>query len=125
MTTGEIVVQVLSVDAFLSMLGWLFAAAMIVGGVLDDDYKNLLRWAFAGITYVVFQELARRALISDMTKSNHDIALIVSIITLIVYTAGLALGWSIAAIAKIRVRRQFVYVDKNELPDLQEKDAQG
>jgi hypothetical protein len=95
------------------MLGWLFAAAILVGGILDDDYKNLLRWAFAGVVYVAMQELARHTLVGQMTETHHNMASVVSAITLIVYTLGLALGWGIVALAKIKAHRQFAAYQAN------------
>jgi hypothetical protein len=110
MSIGEVVVQMLGVNAFLSMLGWLFASAMLVGGILDDDYRSLLRWLLAGTTYVVFQEIARSALIHDMSTTAHSIGFIISIITLIVYSCGFALGWGITAVAKTKARRQVMAI---------------
>jgi uncharacterized membrane-anchored protein YhcB (DUF1043 family) len=114
MTTGEIVVQIFYTEAFLSMLGWLFAAAMLVGGILDDDYKSLIRWVFAGAIYVIMEELARHALISQITTEHSNLSPIISVITLSVYTIGLALGWAIVVLAKNRARKQFVYQTSNE-----------
>lgn len=98
--------KILSVKDFVSALGWVFASAMIVGGLLDDDYKNVLRWAFAGLVYLIFQEVARHELIEGLTSVPHYASIAVSGTTFIVYTLGLALGWAIAEIAKRRVRRR-------------------
>lgn len=108
MTTAEIINQLLSVSGFVSALGWVFAAAMMVGGIIDDGYKNLLHWCFAGAVYVAFQEIARHALLSEMTINSHNAVTAISMITLVVYTTGLSVGWSIAYIAKNRARKNFL-----------------
>lgn len=103
--------RILNVQDFVSALGWVFASAMIVGGLLDDDYRNVLRWAFAGFVYLIFQEVARHELVEELTVVPHYASVAISATTFVTYTLGLALGWAIAEIAKRRVRHQI----KNDL----------
>lgn len=103
-TFSQLFIELITTPSFVSALGWIFAAAVLVGGILNDGYKQLVSWITACIVYILFQELARAALLSSFGQAYRLEGMFV-LLTGVIYILGLCAGWGIVHLAKAKVHR--------------------
>lgn len=97
--------KLLSTPEFVQSLGWTIALAIVIGGVLNDGYKQLLSWICATVLFVLLLEMNRAAYFS-VTDNPIIVPNILALITTIDFISGLTIGWFISYFAKKRVYNQ-------------------
>lgn len=96
--------SLMEIPQFSATLGWVFGGAILIGGVLDGDRRDVIRWIFATFVYLIFQEFTRAALFTSMAYTTYrPIAL--AIVVSAVYLSGILFGWIIVVTARVRVRK--------------------
>lgn len=111
----EAIRRAFAFQEFVSTLGWVLMAAMVVGFILDDNFKNVGRWVGAGIVYVIFQEIARNSILNLMDAPNHALAIVTSMMTFFVYSIGIMIGWCIGYFGRKKARKQFQKENDKEI----------
>ncbi len=92
-------------QTFSQALGWLFAIAMAIGGILDDQWKKLATWVVAASIYAIMQETIRYYLLAEIGHSqNAAISVIITLSTAVVYIVGMTVGWAIVWFGRMRIR---------------------
>jgi hypothetical protein len=98
--------DILSQTDFLSTLGWMFAIAIIVGGILDNRGRDLITWATAVILFAVMQLVASLTIMLDYPEVHLEHVLLFTFIVLTDYLSGLTVGWGITVLAKRYIQYQ-------------------
>lgn len=99
--------SIISNPAFSQSLGWLFAGAMVIGGLLDDGWRKSVNWIIAAAVYAIGQEALRYFVIIETNHpGNANASIVIMLLTFTVYASGVMLGWLIVYLARSRVRKQ-------------------
>lgn len=77
------------------LLGFMFAAAMLVGGVLalmDATRSQVAGWALAAVIFVAFEEFLRFVLLNAIDNPPTFRPIALALTSGVIYTAGLLVG---------------------------------
>ena len=90
-------------------LGWMFAIAIILGGVLDNKGRDLIGWCASVAIYAIFNLAVANTYMSRVAVLAGRSPVVVStdsiifvMLTLTIYCVGLCLGWFIVWFTKHR-----------------------
>lgn len=110
MNTFTCVSLLLSNSDFLQLLGWCFAAAIAVGGIIDESPKKLGNWIFAAVVFAVTEGVLRY--FYRMNSGFNDTFLCesnaITINITITYVIGLTAGWMIVYFGKRHGRNSYI-----------------
>lgn len=103
----------LSNAEFLNLMGWCLAAALVIGGLIDENPKKLRNWVFAAITFAVIEEILRAIYLNEIHNGSGFSANFLCVSSAIsfsvatVYVAGLIGGWFIVFYARKYGRKSY------------------
>lgn len=108
-------------------IGWMFAIAIIIGGVLDNRGRDLIGWCVSVIVFAIFNLAVSITYMSKVAVLAGRNPVLIStetvvfvLITLIVYCTGLAIGWFTVWSTKHRSRLHYITKhlrESNEIGD--------
>jgi hypothetical protein len=98
--------DVISAHGFLTILGWSYATAMLLGGTLVQSRDEFLRWGLTVGIYAVFLEIARRALLTSIGQEVTLRPLALAIIMTLIYGLGIGMGMILVRVTSARTRKQ-------------------
>lgn len=118
MNTVTCTLNLLSNPDFTILLGWCLAAAMAVGGIIDESSKKLRSWIFAAIIFAAIEGGLRY--IFRLHQGGFEDAFLcestaITINTTITYIIGIAIGWLIVFFAKKYGRSSYEQTVKTEI----------
>lgn len=106
--------RLISIEGFTQTLGWVFAMGMVVGAVLDDNWKKLARWILAVVLWIVVAEVVRYSFLKFVAHGGGlEVSTVLTLTTAFFYIMGILAGWCVVWLAKDRVRRQMEGVKEN------------
>jgi len=105
--TNEQMFQLVFNDHGISTLGWMFAAAMAIGFLLDEDGRKIRTWLFVICMYFVVQEIVRYDLFQRVSHSAPLAVETVNVVIWLTYSAGLCLGWVLSYFSKKKGRQDY------------------
>ena len=113
--TIQAIMRVVGTVSSGDWLGWMFAMAIILGGVLDNKGRDLLGWCISVVIYAAFNLAVANTYMNVLAATKGHPAVIISIdsvifvmITLSVYCAGLTIGWSVVWFTKHRSHVNYI-----------------
>lgn len=91
----------------LIAFGWLFAASMVIGSILDDGHKQLISWLIAVGIFAVALQFVHSYFLQTIQGTPLEVCKSgsITIISTLLYSIGMATGWSIVYLAKKWARR--------------------
>lgn len=112
--------QVLSGKLFPLQIGLLIVTAMFVGAIIDGEWREYRKWAFAGILFLLMDIWIRVYVIANVHHIgffSYYANIAVTVMTFIIYMIGVAIGIFIVnkATRPYKARRKML---ENQLEEL-------
>lgn len=87
------VVRIFSQADVRQTLGWVFATAIIIGAILDNQGKDLIRWLLAVIVFAILNAFASLSVMDNQAPTLAGTVIIFATIFTSIYCVGLSVGW--------------------------------
>lgn len=93
----ESVELLLSSHGFTVILGWMFAVAILIGGVLfHRDYKHTILSIIIATIFIAFEEGGRAFVLVDLGRHTSLLPIALVIIDGITFTLGIMIGYYVS-----------------------------